>query len=161
MDEFVALERVVGTQRYPGPRPEMDDLKKRAELVMGIEERSLQIEEEASARRAFRRVEIAERLLPVGLKVLAALTIVTLIVIGCLAIDRTQFDALVRWGVSLHVAPYAAAVAFSGGMFAVGKSLRPGKPKEPCKPDANCATDGMGAADAGSCSQDLGRQRGL
>lgn len=121
IDQFMAMERIVASRSYPGTLPRVDDLRVQADLVMDIAERSLLIEDEARERTASRRLGIAERLLPIVLKALAALVGVALIVAWLLTMDRAEYDELLHSILSLGPTPYSAIAALGAGMFTLNK----------------------------------------
>jgi hypothetical protein len=115
VDHLAALERIATTQQYPGGPPEIHGLRDRAELVMDIEERAQQIEDDARDRTVARRLGAAERLLPMILKATTTLLIGVIVVLVVLTIDRHEFDAALHLIVSLHGAGTGSAVAVALG----------------------------------------------
>jgi hypothetical protein len=127
VDHLAALERMATTRPYPGGPSGIEGLKDRTELVMDIEERAQQIEDDARARTVGRRLATAERLLPMILKAIAALLMGAIVVLVVLTIDRREFDSVLHWIVSLHGAGTgsAVAIALGGGTYIARKKSRP------------------------------------
>jgi hypothetical protein len=125
IDDFMVLERSVGAQRYADAPHQLDDLKQKADLVMHIKERAQEIENDARERAVSRNLEIVERLLPIGLTILAAVLIVALFSVVLISMDRAEFDELLRWLVSLGGAPIGTGIALlGGGSFAMARRLK-------------------------------------
>jgi hypothetical protein len=118
IDQFAALERTADAHRYPGNPPDPDDLRRRVDLVMDVEERAKQIENDARDRATERRLMIAERLLPIGLKALIAIVTVTVLVIALSTVDRSELDTIVDRVASVPGATSATLVTLGGGFVA-------------------------------------------
>jgi hypothetical protein len=77
-----------------------------------------------------------------GLRLLSALVITSLVVLGCLAMSRAEFDQLLRWIASFHGLPFVAALALGGGATAVARAVLNGQAeRDEAKPEGNGPDD--------------------
>lgn len=126
IDDLVALERIAGNQQFGNGLWDVEDLERRTELVMEIERRRQEIQDEARDRTVNRRLHVTKQLLPVVLTIVAALLSAAAVVVALLAVNRAEFDEIVHWIVSLHGVPIGTVVAllFGGGTVAAGSRLK-------------------------------------
>jgi len=124
IEALVALPHVVASPGYLGERPEVAELRTRADLVLDIRERALKIDDQAHERATSRHLRAARGWLPIGMRILAAVVAVAVIITLLLTIDRSQYDQLLQWICSDHATPYGVLAAVGGSLFAVGKKRR-------------------------------------
>jgi hypothetical protein len=149
LDQLAAYERLAQSQGYFGKPPEADNFQ-RAERMLDIQARALQIDDEARGRTGQRRLALAKGWLSFGLRLLSALLVMGLVVLGCLAMNRVEFDQLLRSITSFHGLPLVAALALSGGATAVARAVLNGQAeRDEAKPEGN-GPEGDGPEDARS-----------
>jgi hypothetical protein len=124
MDAMRALERQVSVHAYTGERPSVEDVKHRADLVMDIHARMLEIEADARDRAASRRLATANGWLPIGLKVLAALCIGALVASVLIGLDGDDRHRLVNWIVAHAATPLYATAGLGGASVIVRGALK-------------------------------------
>jgi hypothetical protein len=148
LDQLAAYERLAQSQGYFGKPPDADTFQ-RAERMLDIQARALQIDDEARGRTEQRQLTIANGWLSFGLRLLGALLVMCLVVLGCLVMNRAEFDQLLRSITSFHGLPLAAALVLGGGATAVARTVLNGRAEhDEAKPEGYRLDDESPWADA-------------
>jgi hypothetical protein len=135
LDQLATYERLAQSQGYFGKPPEVDNFQ-RAERMLDIQAHALQIDDEARSRTEQRRLAIANGWLSFGLRLLGVLVITSLVVLGCLAVNRAEVDQLLRWIASFHGLPFVAALGLGGCVTAVVRAVPNGQAeRDEAKPE--------------------------